>query len=1004
DGVLDLNRLLKYLGENKITRMLFTPSLLQLVLDQCEPQDLKECMKTMRIVWLCGEVVTIELRNKFKALLPDCHMENLYSISECHDISFCNLDQVDVNESPKYAPCGKVVPNVRAYILDEQLQHVPVGVPGRMWIAGPTLAIGYLNMPERTAERFVPDPFAEAAGKEGERMYDTGDRCRYLPSGSIEVIGRCDFMVKVRGYSVVIGAVEAAITEHPLVSTAIVMTEGAEGSMDKKLVAYIVPDSWDKLPSASSIKRFLKSRLPPYAVPHVCILLDAIPINMASGKADKKKLPKTGHAEVRFAPYSCAHDDQYAEDGGDAVLPAGDTKDQAPTKPSPSSLLMAEEKEEHAPDVPVLTSTQRSVARLWARLLKVDQATITPSSDFFELGGHSLLLAKLSAGLLKDMAAEVSIPSIIESPTLGELSEKLDSEMTASKEMGEGGGGGGGDRAAAILSTPALRAVGKAWASVLEAGCESSFSPKADFFDLGGHSLLLAKLATSLSREAGVTVTIPQLIERPSMEGMAKIVEELSGTIPGKPSIVPGLQAAGISNSQAAAPVVLHDGSRGVVQAFEGVEAPTATAAAVKVVDLEAEASRLDASIYPAGTRKIGYSRFRASKASRPPQRVLLTGATGFLGVHILASLLRDTHVDVFCLVRAGNEEEALQRLEDTLTMYKLDNEEVLSGMDRVMAVPGDLSRPLLGLDDMSFKASEETHHKLLIMLAAELDSIIHSGASVNLVRSYQSLKAVNVLGTQEVLRLAVTNAFGTRVKPVHFVSTNGVFPFSSETKTFMEDADMREQWKELSDGYGQSKWVAEQMCLQARSRGLPVSILRPGNMSPSATTGAWNPSDFIYMLLQGCLDLGCVPEGVAWQIDVTPVDFAARAIVHVAVDQPSKGLGQVLHIQNPGKPQTFENVAAWLKEATGAQLEGVSMNDFRRRLGKAVEQMGPKDGGVLAQLESGLDGFAYYLADPAMLDCAGLTAALEESGIDCPSLGKDLVSVYASSLAVGRE
>lgn len=77
------------------------------------------------------------------------------------------------------------------------MMQVPIGVPGRMWIAGPTLAIGYLNMPERTAARFPPDPFAEAAGRKGERMYDTGDRCRYLPSGSIEVIGRCDFMVKV---------------------------------------------------------------------------------------------------------------------------------------------------------------------------------------------------------------------------------------------------------------------------------------------------------------------------------------------------------------------------------------------------------------------------------------------------------------------------------------------------------------------------------------------------------------------------------------------------------------------------------------------------------------------------------------------------------------------------------------------------------------------------------------------------------------------------------------
>ncbi|CAM9989657.1 unnamed protein product [Choristocarpus tenellus] len=113
-----------------------------------------------------------------------------------------------------------------------------------MFIGGPTLALGYLNMPDKTAQRFIPDPFSEEVGA---YMYDTGDRCRYLPSGSIEVIGRCDFMVKVRGYSVVVGAVEAAILEHPLVSTSCVLTEGDEGSVDKKLVAYVVPEQWDKV-------------------------------------------------------------------------------------------------------------------------------------------------------------------------------------------------------------------------------------------------------------------------------------------------------------------------------------------------------------------------------------------------------------------------------------------------------------------------------------------------------------------------------------------------------------------------------------------------------------------------------------------------------------------------------------------------------------------------------------------------------------------------------------
>ncbi|CAM9574193.1 unnamed protein product, partial [Discosporangium mesarthrocarpum] len=289
DYIYDPSKLLSFLGENRITRMLFTPSLLQLVLDTCSPEELQEGMKTMRIAWLCGEVVTVELRNRFAALVPHCRMENLYSISECHDISFASLGELDVKESPKYAPCGKVIPNVKAYILDEQFQQVPVGVPGRMFVAGPTLALGYLNLPEKTAERFVPDPF----GAPGERMYDTGDRCRYLPSGSIEVLGRCDFMVKVRGYSVVVGAVEAAIAEHPLVSTSCVLTEGEEGSMDKKLVAYVVPERWEKLPSVMSIQAFLKTRLPPYSVPHVFILLDALPINLSSGKTDRKRMPKT---------------------------------------------------------------------------------------------------------------------------------------------------------------------------------------------------------------------------------------------------------------------------------------------------------------------------------------------------------------------------------------------------------------------------------------------------------------------------------------------------------------------------------------------------------------------------------------------------------------------------------------------------------------------------------------------------------------------------------------
>ena len=174
------------------------------------------------------------------------------------------------------------------------------------------------------------------------------------------------------------------------------------------------------------------------------------------------------------------------------------------------------------------------------------------------------------------------------------------------------------------------RAVGKAWSRVLDPGVESSFSPAADFFDLGGHSLLLAKLASALGDETGVALTIQQIIEQPTMDGMARLVEEAAGSVPMPPPITPGLalEASGHSGSAGegeGGPLFLVDSSQGVIQRAAGAAgaavavAPVGAApmegggltaapaaAASRVVDLEAEARRLDASIYPAGTRKIG--------------------------------------------------------------------------------------------------------------------------------------------------------------------------------------------------------------------------------------------------------------------------------------------------------------------------------------------------------------------------------------------------------------
>eukprot|EP00611_Tribonema_gayanum_P010131 TRINITY_DN2004_c0_g1_i2.p1 TRINITY_DN2004_c0_g1~~TRINITY_DN2004_c0_g1_i2.p1 ORF type:complete len:396 (-),score=167.65 TRINITY_DN2004_c0_g1_i2:824-2011(-) len=367
--------------------------------------------------------------------------------------------------------------------------------------------------------------------------------------------------------------------------------------------------------------------------------------------------------------------------------------------------------------------------------------------------------------------------------------------------------------------------------------------------------------------------------------------------------------------------------------------------------------------------------------------RVLLTGVTGFLGAHILHHMLMETQVvAVYCIVRARDAEHAAQRIEAALRALGLWSADVAGHVaECVVPIVGDLAHPLLGLPLRDFQA-----------LAGELDAIIHAGAKVNLVRPYQSLKAANVLGTQEVLRLAVTNGFATRVKPVHYVSTNGVFPFGAGAPTRRREGDdLSEIWPQLKDGYAQTKWVAEAMCAEARRRGLPLSILRCGNMAPSSATGAWNGADFMYLALRACAQLGCAPDASAgWKVDMTPVDYAARAIVHCAVTDPSKALGRVLHVQNPQAAVPFEQVLQWMEAASKAPLERVPLAEFKARV---TANAGTSD--TLAQVAAGFDSFDHYLAEPGDFGGEELAAALQGTGLTCPAVDSALVSTYAATL-----
>jgi thioester reductase-like protein len=389
---------------------------------------------------------------------------------------------------------------------------------------------------------------------------------------------------------------------------------------------------------------------------------------------------------------------------------------------------------------------------------------------------------------------------------------------------------------------------------------------------------------------------------------------------------------------------------------------------AVKVEDLEAEAV-LDPEIQPGGAPN------GAAPKGSAPERVLLTGATGFLGSFVLSELLGHTRADVYCLVRAAGAEEGAGKLRKALESYALWDEELSS---RIVPVVGDLSEPLLGLGPGRFGE-----------LAGEVDAVYHSGASVNWVYPYRALEPTNVLGTQEVLRLAA----GDGAKPVHFVSTLGVFPLvgRSGVEVVREDDDLAHGGS-LYNGYTQSKWVAETLVEIARHRGLPVCVYRPSLITGDSRTGAWNRDDFTCKMIKTWVGLGTAPE-VETTMNMVPVDYVSRAIVHLSLQEGS--LGKRFHLANP-HPVSLDDLAAWI-EAFGYPLKRVPYNRWRADLldpTKGLRQDALYSIAPLLSMSAAADGPALVGKVPEF-DCTNTTEALSGTGISCPPVDGELMDHY---------
>lgn len=374
--------------------------------------------RAMRSLLVGGEKIDVRLVNKVLLQGPPEQLLNVYGPTECTVLaSTYGIEQRRLDENISL-PIGRPLPNIELYVLDERWQPVPPGTPGELYIGGKGLGRNYLNRPELTAERFIPDPFR---GKRGARLYKTGDMAKYLSDGNIEFLGRVDHQVKIRGFRLELGEIESVLLRYPFVSEAVVAIHEDIDS-NKSLVAYVVPSFKDEeekyqdkyfqngkigglvgekmqerlhasaYGSNSSLAKFicnpgfqlreyLQKQLPEYMIPSTFVLLESLPLT-PNGKLDRRALPVPDQSSLPVERY---------------IAPR--------------------------------TALEEQLATIWSEILGVKQVGIY--DNFFALGGHSLLMGRVIAQIRFLLRVELPLRALFEAPTIALLAPRLESMLTS---------------------------------------------------------------------------------------------------------------------------------------------------------------------------------------------------------------------------------------------------------------------------------------------------------------------------------------------------------------------------------------------------------------------------------------------------------------------------------------------------------------------------------------------------------------------------------------------